>query len=288
MRLTLDEREDESIDQLKNLPLRRGGGEAIPLESISDFSLVEAAESIQRNDRITSMWVGARFEDGKKEDYMAAVQEKLEGMILPFGYKWDFQSFLREEEEDQTEFLISLGLALLLIFGVMAGLFESISQAFALMISLPFGAAGAWWALSLSGTDLDKPAAVGLLLLLGIVVNNGIVMIEHINCYRRAGMPRRQAMITGGSERLRPILITALTTLVGLVPMAVQQPALGGTYYYSMAFVIMGGLLVSSVMTTLLLPTTVCVFEDFTAWCGRLAGRVRRRQPVRVPIPTES
>ena len=285
MRLTLDEREDESIDQLKNLPLRPGGGTAIPLESITDFSLVEAAESIQRNDRITSMWVGARFEGGKKEDHMAAVREKLEEMVLPYGYKWDFQSFLREEQENQTEFLISLGLALLLIFGVMAGLFESIPQAIALMISLPFAAAGAWWALSLTSTDLDKPAAVGLLLLLGIVVNNGIVMIEHINCYRRAGMPRRQAMITGGGERLRPILITALTTLVGLVPMAVQQPALGGTYYYSMAFVIMGGLLVSSLMTTLLLPTTVCVVEDFVAWCCRLAGLARRRLPFRKTLP---
>ncbi|MCP4547147.1 MAG: efflux RND transporter permease subunit, partial [bacterium] len=92
-----------------------------------------------------------------------------------------------------------------------------------------------------TGTDFDQTAAVGLLLLIGVVVNNGIVMIEHINQYRRRGMERTAAMLRGGRERLRPILMTAITTLVGLVPIAVQRPALAGMYYYSVALVIMGG-----------------------------------------------
>ncbi|MCP4680222.1 MAG: efflux RND transporter permease subunit, partial [Deltaproteobacteria bacterium] len=90
----------------------------------------------------------------------------------------------------------------------------------------PFALAGAFWTLWLTGTDFDQPAAVGLLLLIGVVVNNGIVMIEHINQYRRRGMERTAAMLRGGRERLRPILMTAITTLVGLVPIAVQRPAL--------------------------------------------------------------
>jgi HAE1 family hydrophobic/amphiphilic exporter-1 len=160
------------------------------------------------------------------------------------------------------------------------------------MVSLPFAVAGAFWALWMTGTDFDQPAAVGLLLLIGVVVNNGIVMIEHINQYRRSGMERHEAMIRGGRERLRPVLMTAITTLVGLVPIAVQQPALGGVYYYSMAIVIMGGLAVSTVLTTVLLPTTAALAEDTFAFTGRVLAAIGRallfwRRPARASVRAE-
>jgi HAE1 family hydrophobic/amphiphilic exporter-1 len=144
------------------------------------------------------------------------------------------------------------------------------------MVALPFALAGATWTLFFTRTDFDQPAAVGLLLLIGIVVNNGIVMLEHINLYRRRGMSRTEAMIRGGRERLRPILMTAITTLVGLVPIVVQKPALAGVYYYSMALVIMGGLLVSTFLTAVLLPTTATLSEDIFGWVGRMLSRVAR------------
>jgi HAE1 family hydrophobic/amphiphilic exporter-1 len=103
----------------------------------------------------------------------------------------------------------------------------------------------------------------------GIVVNNGIVMIEHGNSYRRQGMARLDAMLKGGRERLRPILMTAITTLVSLLPIVIQKPSLGGVYYYSMALVIMGGLFVSTFLTSVLLPTTTTIIEDMMDWTGR-------------------
>jgi HAE1 family hydrophobic/amphiphilic exporter-1 len=166
----------------------------------------------------------------------------------------------------------------------MAGLFESVRQAIALMIALPFALAGAVWTLFLTGTDFDQPAAVGLLLLIGIVVNNGIVMIEHVNSYRRQGMDRFEAMIRGGRERMRPILMTAITTLISLVPMVIQKPALGGVYYYSMALVIMGGLAVSAFLTAVLLPTNTTLVEDLLGSIGRgilAVGRFGRQRVVR-------
>ena len=156
-------------------------------------------------------------------------------------------------------------LALGLIFAVMASLFESIRQATALMLSLFFALPGAFWTLYVAGVDFDQPAGVAVLLLLGVVVNNGIVMVEHINLYRREGWTRSKAMLQGGKERLRPILMTALTTLVGLVPIIIQKPSLGGVYYYSMAYVIIGGLMFSTVMTTLFLPATIALIEDTPA-----------------------
>ncbi|MFH2051955.1 MAG: efflux RND transporter permease subunit, partial [bacterium] len=284
MRLTLDEKETESLDQLQNLPLTAGGGQEVPLSSVADFIQVPGRESIQRNDRLTSVWVSARYEEGNRDQFIPPVEEALAGMTFPFGYSWTFGDWQMRQQEQSREFLTNLGLALLLIFAVMAGLFESVRQAIALMISLPFAATGAIWTLHLTGTDFDQPAAIGLLLLIGIVVNNGIVMIEHINQYRRAGMGRTEAMLRGGRERLRPIIMTAVTTLIGLLPIVIQKPSLGGVYYYSMALVIMGGLFVSTFLTSVLLPTMATMVEDVLGGLGRLPRRARGR---RVEVPAD-
>jgi HAE1 family hydrophobic/amphiphilic exporter-1 len=282
MRLTLDETEDESVSQLRNLPLWTEDGEKVPLASVAEFEQVQGSENIHRDNRLTSMWVGARYEEGNREQYMGSVRAMMDGMEMPYGYTWTFGRWQQRQREKSIEFLVNLLLALLLVFAVMASLLESIRQAIALMVALPFALAGAFWTLWLSGTDFDQPAAVGLLLLIGIVVNNGIVMIEHINSYRRQGMPRYEAMLKGGRERLRPILMTAITTLVSLVPIVVQKPDLAGVYYYSMALVIIGGLLVSTFLTSVLLPTTTTILEDTTGWMKRKVvslGRLKRFAP---------
>jgi HAE1 family hydrophobic/amphiphilic exporter-1 len=269
MRLTLDEQQVESLAQLHNLPLWTDAGERVPLAAMADFRQIPGAEEIHRDDRLTSVWVGARYEEGTREDFIPLVTAALASMEFPFGYSWTFGDWQRRQQEQSQEFLTNLLLALLLVFAVMSGLFESVRQAIALMVALPFALAGAIWTLYLTKTDFDQPAAVGLLLLIGIVVNNGIVMIEHINTYRRQGMARHEAMLKGGRERLRPIIMTAITTLVGLVPIVVQKPALGGVYYYSMALVIMGGLAVSTFLTSILLPTTATLAEDGVDLAGR-------------------
>jgi HAE1 family hydrophobic/amphiphilic exporter-1 len=282
MRMTLDERKTESVSQLQNLPIWTSAGEKVPLASLASFEQVPGAEHINRDNRLTSVWVGASYENGTRDDYLPAVTAVANGLNLPYGYSWTFGRWQERRQEKQQEFITNLVLALLLIFAVMAGLFESVRQAIALMIALPFAVSGAWWILWLWRTDFDQPAAVGLLLLIGIVVNNGIVMLEHINGYRRAGMDRFEAMVKGGRERLRPILMTALTTLLSLVPMVVQKPSLGGVYYYSMALVIIGGLFVSTFLTSVLLPTNTTLVEDTFALAGRImrsAGRALRLLP---------
>ncbi len=277
MRLTLDERRVESQSQLRNLPLWTAEGEKIPLASLANFRTVPGPERIERDNRMTNVWVGARYEEGTREDYLPQVEAMLRSVDWPYGYTWTMRDWQQRQREQQTEFLTNLALALLLIFAVMAGLFESVRQAIGLMVALPFALAGAAWTLFFTGVDFDQPAAIGLLLLIGVVVNNGIVMIEHINQYRRAGMERHAAMLKGGRERLRPILMTAITTLVGLLPIVVQRPALAGVYYYSMALVLMGGLLVSTFLTSVLLPATASLSEDVFALLGRLIRGAPRR-----------
>lgn len=277
MRLTLDEKDEETVSQLRNLPVWGSSGEKIPLASLAEFSLAPGPERIRREERRTSVRVGARYEDGTMTDYLPSVQRTMNSMDFPYGYSWTMSDWVERQREQSRDFLVDLLLALLLVFAVMAGLFESVRQAIGLMVSLPFAVAGAFWTLWLTGTDFDQPAAIGLLLLIGVVVNNGIVMLEHINAYRRTGMDRTSAMKRGGRERLRPILMTAITTLVGLVPIVVQRPALAGVYYYSMALVIMGGLLVSTGLTAVLLPTTTALAEDFFGGIGGLLGKGFRK-----------
>ena len=282
MRLTLDEREVESLDQLQNLIMHTPEGQKVPLAAVADLNQRPGRENIQRDNRLTSVWVTARYQDGTREQYIPLVKQALGEMEFPYGYRWTFGEWEARQREQSKEFLTNLLLALLLVFAVMAGLFESVRQALALMVSLPFALAGAIWVLYATGTSFDQPAAIGVLLLIGIVVNNGIVMLEHINQYRREGMDRTDAMLRGGRERLRPILMTAVTTLIGLVPIVVQKPSLGGVYYYSMALVIMGGLFVSAFLTSVLLPTTATLAEDGFGAVGRLGGKLaglRKRKP---------
>lgn len=270
MRLTLDEKETESLLQLRSLPAWTDEGERVPLAALASFQELQGRRRIEREDRLTSLWVGAKYETGTKEQYLPKVKAALDDMEFPHGYSWTFGMWQQRRKERSQDFLINLSLALLLVFAVMSGLFESIQRALALMISLPFAVAGAIWALYLMEVDFGPPAAVGLLLLIGIVVNNGIVMIEHINQYQRQGIDRREAMLRGGKERLRPILMTAFTTLIGLIPIVISKPSLGNVSYYPMALVIMGGMLVSTFLTSILLPTTATLVEDGFGWCGRL------------------
>jgi len=288
MRLTLDERQVESRSQLSNLPLWTRDGDKVALASVADVEERRGAERIQRDERMTSVWVGAQYRDGTREDYMPAVQQALASMDFPFGYSWSFGRWERRRAEQSRELLVNMMLALLLIFAVMAGLFESVRQAIALMIAVPLALTGGGWTLLWTGTDFDQPAFVGMLLLIGVVVNNGIVMIEHINMYRRDGMDRRQAMERGARERLRPIIMTAVTTLIGLVPIVVQRPSLGGVYYYSMALFMMGGLAVSTFLTPVLLPTIVTLIEDVPGAVRRAAGwTVRLVRGRRTPAPAQ-
>jgi HAE1 family hydrophobic/amphiphilic exporter-1 len=274
MRVALDERENETVDQLRNLPIWTGEGEKIPLASLATFEEKRGDREIQRDNRQTSVWVGAKFEEGTREEYVPLVTASMQGMDFPYGYSWTFGRWEERRKENAQEFLTNLMLALLLIFAVMASIFESVRQALTLLVSLPFALAGAFWTLYATGTDFDTPAAVGLLLLIGTVVNNGIVMLAHCNHYRGQGMPRHDALLRGCRERLRPVVMTALTTMISLTPMVIQKPSLGGVYYYSMAFVIMGGLLLSTFLTLILLPTATTLVEDGTAALARLVLRL--------------
>jgi HAE1 family hydrophobic/amphiphilic exporter-1 len=162
--------------------------------------------------------------------------------------------------------LLNILLAVVCVYLVMAALFESLLHPLIIMSCLPFSMIGVIWSLLITGTDLSLMVFIGVVILIGIVVNNGIVLIDHVNNFRREGKGIYEAIYEGGRERLRPILMTATTTILGLAPMAAGETNIAGTQYYPLARAVIGGLAVGTFLTLVALPTYYVIGERLAAW----------------------
>jgi HAE1 family hydrophobic/amphiphilic exporter-1 len=188
----------------------------------------------------------------------------MDSLDYPQGYGWSYGFWTERHDQENQDFMFNLLLALFMVYFVMASLFESLAHPFAIMISLLFAFVGVAWFLLLTGTPFNIMAMIGSLILIGIVVNNGIVLIDHINNLRRAGMDRGRAIVAGCRERFRPILMTATTTVVGLMPLAIGDTSLFELRYFPMARTIMGGLMTSSILILVVLPTVYTLIDDLS------------------------
>jgi HAE1 family hydrophobic/amphiphilic exporter-1 len=180
--------------------------------------------------------------------------------------------------------LISICVVLLL----MAALFESLSQPLAILITLPLALFGAFWTLWLAGFVFEVLGFIGVIILVGVVVNNGIVMVDHVNTLRREGKERIEALIEGCGDRLRPVLMTVITTVVGLTPLALSEFTVAGVYVQSMAVAMIGGLISSTVFTLIALPVWYTAVEDLSATVlGLLPSGLGRRAARRRAVLAE-
>jgi HAE1 family hydrophobic/amphiphilic exporter-1 len=173
-------------------------------------------------------------------------------------------------------------IALVMIYVVMAAVFESLLFPAAIMSSIVFSIFGVFWLFWITGTVFTIMASIGILVLMGVVVNNGIVMFEHINALRRQGYSRTDALVEGSRERFRPILMTMGTTILGMLPLCIGGAQIGGDgpAYYPMARAIVGGLMFSTIVSLLFLPTIYALFDDLRMATGRLFSRAARGKPL--------
>jgi HAE1 family hydrophobic/amphiphilic exporter-1 len=156
-------------------------------------------------------------------------------------------------------------MSVVFVYLLMGILFESWMLPLGILSTLPMAGIGAWWALYLTDTDMDTMAGLGLVVLVGVVVNNGIVMIDYVEQLRRGGMPRDEAIQVAAVRRLRPILMTALTTIVGLLPMAAGSSEFVGIPYAPLGRTLMGGMITSTLLTLLVVPYVYVVLDDMRA-----------------------
>ncbi len=270
---TMSLREQESapgLAELRDLRITLATGEEVPLSNFASFSTTRAPHFVQRLDRETLVSIKIRFVNADAKANRALVDEALEGLQLPAGYTVGDWVPWWKDRQSRDDMVINLILCLILVYAVMASLFESFLQPFAILITCLLGCFGAPWAMWLTRTTVDTTAMIGLFILIGIVVNNGIMLIDRALQLRAEGIERGEALARAGQDRIRPILMTAGTTILGVVPMIVHHPTLAGIYYHSIAIIVAGGLATSTLITLVFLPATYALIEDLTR--SALAG----------------
>ena len=270
----------ESIENLALLTVGELDGHAVQLAQVADFEFGRSPERIFRNDQRTGVTVRGTWDGEKLDDALDLVRPIMDGMDLPLGYEWDFGSEIRRSQQSQSEMGTNMLLALVCVFFVMASLFESLLYPVGVIGTVPYASLGVFWLMMATGTPFNIMAMIGMVILIGIVVNNGIVLVDHINNLRRIGMPLDDAVREGCADRLRPILMTAGTTILGLLPLAVFHGAhVGNAEYYPMARAISGGLASSTLLTLLVMPTYYRLATLWAAWISTTLRRWRSPHP---------
>jgi HAE1 family hydrophobic/amphiphilic exporter-1 len=259
-----------SLSQLEDFPVVSEGGRSVPLGAVAEFHNVRTPSSVERQQRRSILAVRANVDPKRAGEIRKAAQREMDSMSFPTGYSWSFGSGFDESDQTQQEMLVNLLLALVLVYLVMAALFESLLHPFAIMLALPFAFVGIAWVCLLTGSPFNLMAQIGLLILIGIVVNNGIVLVYHIHQLRGRGVERALAIREAARDRLRPILMTTLTTTLGLLPLSFGNNGVGDVLYYPLARTVIGGLAASTVLTLVLVPCLYTLLEDGWAMVGRV------------------
>lgn len=266
------------LDALMSLPIITPAGERVTLATVAELSEGAVPGKISRQDRVVSVNVEFTAKEGvTAEDAKNNVAAALAQMQFPAGYGWAFGRAFEEEDEEGKTMVINMLLAIACIYLVMAALFESVLAPTAIITGILFSFIGVYWFFWLTGTTFSFMAMIGMLVLMGIVVNNGIVLIDRVHQLRDEGLAREPALVRGSCERLRPILMTAATAILAMVPLALGSTAVGGDGppYYPMARAVIGGLLFATVVSLIVLPTLYCWIEDWGLWGQRIVRRAR-------------
>ncbi len=281
--------ESYSDSDIASFMVRAPDGRSVPLTSLVEMRVEPAASRITRNDRQTSLTLQANLAgETTMPEARKALEETLDAVDFPAGYGYSFSgSGFEDDAAANKQMMFNLLIALVMIYVVMAAVFESLLFPAAIMSCVVFSIFGVFWLFWLTGTSFTVMAFIGILVLMGVVVNNGIIMVEHINNLRRRGMSRLDALVEGSRERLRPIMMTMGTAILAMIPISLSDTVvLGGLAYSPMARAVAGGLAFSTVVSLLFLPTIYAILDDLRHGSARLIRRARG--PERAGVVLES
>ena len=248
-----------SIDDLENILIYTPQGKGVRIKDLGKVVERENPPTIERKDRERIVTVSAVISEVPLGDVVTAGEAIIDQMEIPAGYSVQIAGSYEDQQESFAD-LATLGvLIVILVFIVMAAQFESMSYPFIIMFSIPFAFSGILMALFFTGTTLNVMSMLGGIMLIGIVVKNGIVLIDYTMLCRERGMSALRAAVVAGRSRLRPVLMTTLTTILGMVPMAVSAGE-GSEMWRPLGVSVIGGLTVSTVLTLILVPVLYCSF----------------------------
>ncbi|MGM9823100.1 MAG: efflux RND transporter permease subunit, partial [Muribaculaceae bacterium] len=244
---------------IENILIYNNQGKAVRIKDVGTVVERFNPPTIERKDRERIITVQATVDGVPMSQIVEEMQPKLDQMDMPTGITVELSGSY-EDQQDSFADLATLGIIIIiLVYIVMAAQFESLTYPAIIMTSLLFALSGIVLILWATGTNLNIMSMIGAIMLIGIVVKNGIVLIDYITLNRERGMSIRTSVVDGGRSRLRPIIMTALTTILGMVPMAVSQGE-GAEMWRPMGIAVIGGLTFSTLLTLLFVPTLYCIF----------------------------
>ena len=278
IQVKLEEADRKTLDDLRALNFEAKDGREIPLESLADIYVQRTLGGIRRDDRQTMLNVVARADEESAEKLFILVDQAMEGLELPRGYSWSKGDRYERLQQQDDSMYFAVIMSVTFVFLLMGVLFESFVLPLSVLVSIPFSFLGVYWTLYLTNTPQDVMSIVGMCILIGVVVNNAIVLIDLANRIRRDGSSRMDALVAAGKQRFRPILMTTFTTALGLIPMAVGNSKMIGLAYAPLGRTMIGGLLASMLLTLLLVPLFYTFFDDLRTATQHLLSSVTQRK----------
>jgi HAE1 family hydrophobic/amphiphilic exporter-1 len=272
------ESDRESLAELADFDVPTQGGDLVSLSSVTDVRFLPGTQRIRREDKRLSRPITLELEEGKEEETRQRLAALAAGVDLPEGVTFGAGPQAGGMDEDARAMLFAALLSVVFIYLLMAFLFESFILPISILMTIPLAFVGVAWTHLLVGKNLDFLGLIGLILLIGVVVNNGIVLIDYVNRLRREGMARTPAILKAADDRFRPIMMTALTTICGMFPLTVGGASSIGLSYKSFGFTLIGGLLAATLLTLLVVPVAYAVVDDLRQAVGAAIRRALGRR----------
>jgi HAE1 family hydrophobic/amphiphilic exporter-1 len=277
IRIQLKDVDEQTMENLRNLTFQAQDGTSVPLESLAELYVEPSLGAIRRTDRETSLNVVAKASKADAKTLFEKVDQAMDGFEMPRGYRWDKGArYVRLEESNKSQ-KFAMIMSISFVFLLMGVLFESFVLPLAVIIAVPFAFLGVYWTLFLTGTPLDMMSMIGTVILIGVVVNNAIVLVDLTNRQRRDGMDRTKALLEAGRHRFRPILMTTFTTVCGLIPMALGNSKMIGMPYSPLGRTMIGGLICASFLTLVIVPLFYSYLDDLRNLMFRMVNAATSR-----------
>jgi len=257
----------------------------VPLSSVTDPRFLKSAKVIRRIDKRLARTITLELAEGQEEATRGRLFALAKAIDLPEGVSFGESAQRRGPDEDLAAMGFAAVLSIVFIYLLMGFLFESFILPLSILPTIPLAGIGVVWIHLLTGRNIDFLGMVGLVLLIGVVVNNGIVLVDYVNRLRHEGVVRREAMLLATSRRFRPIMMTALTTICGMIPLTLGPPSTIGLSYKSFGLTLIGGLTTATFLTLLVVPIFYTLFDDLST---RVTATIRRARRARRPAAAET
>lgn len=290
VRIRFRKQDRESLAELADFAIPTDDGKEVQLSSITDVEFLTAPQGIFRQDKRISRRVTFDLAAGEEEDTRDRITEMLASVNLPEGVRFGDRSAATKLDEEVDSLRFAALISVVFVYLLMGFLFESFVLPLSIILTIPLAALGVLWTHYATGRDLDFLGFIGGILLIGVVVNNGIVFVDYCIRLRAEGLERTQAVLLAAKRRFRPIMMTAGSTICGMIPLTLGAPTSIGLSYRSFGLALIGGMVTATVLTLLVVPVFYTLFDDArNAVMDAFRGRRQRPtpgEPEREPPPT--